>query len=62
MPMEERDAQQEKDSNGQKKCSPKHNTFQTKLLSLTEQAKLIRNEPLRTVAHLVDKEWLQESL
>lgn len=59
--MEERDAQQEKGNNGQKECSPKHNTFQTKLLSLTERAKLIRNEPLMTVAHLVDKEWLQES-
>lgn len=59
--MEERDTQQEKDNNRQKVCSPKHNTFQTKLLSLTERAKLIRNEPLKTLLHVVDKEWLQES-
>jgi RNA-directed DNA polymerase len=59
--MEGRSAQQEKGNNGQKVWSPNHNTFQTKLLSLANRAKQIRNEPLKTLLHVVDKEWLQES-
>jgi retron-type reverse transcriptase len=35
--------------------------FVTSLLSLASRAKQIRDEPLMTLMHLVDKEWLGES-
>ncbi|WP_323739211.1 group II intron reverse transcriptase/maturase [Candidatus Trichorickettsia mobilis] len=59
--MEGRGTQQDRVNNGQKEQSPNCNSFQTKLLSLTSRAKQIRDEPLRTLMHLVDKEWLGES-
>jgi hypothetical protein len=59
--MEGRDTQQKKDNNRQKKRSPSCNLFKTKLLSLASRAKQIRDEPLMTLMHLVDKEWLSES-
>lgn len=59
--MEGRDTQQKKDNNRQKKQSPNCNLFKTKLLSLASRAKRIRDEPLKTLMHLVDKEWLGEA-
>lgn len=59
--MEERNTRQEKDSKGQKVESPNSSTFQTKLLSLASRAKQIKHDPLKTLIHLVDKEWLNES-
>ena len=61
MLMERRSAQQEKGSNGQTQWSPNHNSVKTKLLSLTNRAKAIRDKPLKTLIHVVDKEWLEES-
>ncbi len=59
--MEGRDAQQKKDNNRQKGRSPNCHFFQTKLLSLSNRAKQIRDEPLKTLMHLVDKEWMGEA-
>lgn len=59
--MEERDTQQKKDNNRQKKQSPNCNLFQTKLLALASRAKQIHDEPLKTLIHLVDKEWMSEA-
>lgn len=59
--MEGRDAQQKRDNNREKAWSPYHNSFKTKLLSLANRAKQIRDEPLRTLMHLVDKDWIGEA-
>jgi len=58
--MEGRDAQQKRGNNREKGWSPYHNSFKTKLLSLANRAKQIRDEPLRTLMHLVDKDWIGE--
>ena len=59
--MEERNTQQDRENKGEEAQSPNCNTFKTKLLSLASRAKQIYNEPLRTLMHLVDKEWLYQS-
>ena len=61
MSMEGRDARQESGRKGKKLQSPNCNSFRTKLLTLTNRAKQIRNTQLKTLMHLVDKEWLSES-
>lgn len=47
--------------NGKETCPPRQNNFQTKFTMLTARANKIRNEPLRTLSHLIDLEWLKES-
>lgn len=59
--MEERNTQQDREDKGKKAQSPNCNTFKTKLLSLANRAKQIHNDALRTLIHLVDKEWLYQS-
>lgn len=61
MTMEERNTQQARANKGEKGQSPNCNTFNTKLLSLASRSKQIQSEPLRTLIHLVDKEWLYQS-
>lgn len=59
--MEGRDARQEGDRKGKKLQPPSCDHFKTKLLSLTKRARQIRDTQLKTLMHLVDKEWLSES-
>jgi RNA-directed DNA polymerase len=59
--MEGRERQQTRVRSGKKEPSPNSNTFSTKLRTLAERGRRIRNEPLKTLIHLVDKEWLYES-
>jgi len=47
--------------NGQEKCPPRQDNFQTKFTMLTARANKIRNEPFRTLSHLIDHNWLKES-
>src|SRR5262245_13303247 len=46
---------------GTKPISPQMDTFSPKLRALADRARRIRNEPLKTLMHLVDREWLQEA-
>lgn len=46
---------------GKEICPPRQDHFQTKFTMLTTRANSIRNEPLRTLSHLIDAEWLKES-
>lgn len=61
MSAEGRKPQQTGAGYGQKVWSPNHNPFQTKVSALIARAKQIRKEPLRTLAHFMDEDWLQES-
>ncbi len=47
--------------NGKKDLSPNRLSFSTKLRTLAERARRIRNEPLKTMVHYIDEEWLRES-
>ncbi len=47
--------------NGTKVLSPNRIPFSTKLRTLAERARRIRNEPLKTVVYYIDEEWLRES-
>lgn len=46
---------------GTKPTSPQVATFSPKLHALADRARRIRNAPLKTLMHLVDREWLQEA-
>jgi RNA-directed DNA polymerase len=61
MLMEGRKSQQSCIANGKEICSPKQNKFQTKFVMLAARAKEIQNAPLKTLAHLIDQNWLHES-
>jgi group II intron reverse transcriptase/maturase len=61
MSVEGRKPQQTGAVYGQKVWSPNHRPFQTKVSALIARAKQIRKEPLKTLAHFMDEEWLQES-
>lgn len=59
--MEGRRPQQVSVQSEQKEQSPSCKAFQTKVATLISRAKQIRNVPHRTLAHLIDKDWLKES-
>lgn len=59
--MEGREPQQMCIVNGEEICPPRQNDFQTKFAMLTARAKAIGDEPLKTLAHFIDHEWLNES-
>ena len=59
--MEGRGQQGPRARSGTKPISPQMDTFSPKLRALAERARRIRNEPLKTLMHLVDREWLQEA-
>lgn len=59
--MEGRGPQLKRDLNGKKPLSPNSMRFSTKLKTLAERARRIRHEPLRTMVHYIDHEWLKES-
>jgi RNA-directed DNA polymerase len=61
MLMEGREPQQACAAQRKKACSPNHSTFSTKLSVLIARANQIRKEPIKTLAHYMDEEWLQES-
>jgi group II intron reverse transcriptase/maturase len=61
MPVEGRERRAARATSGKKSLSPSGIDFTTKVVALAERARRIRNEPLRTVAHLIDEEWLRES-
>jgi hypothetical protein len=54
--MEGRERQLTRVPSGTREPPPSGITFSTKLSALAERARRIRNEPLRTVIHLVDRE------
>jgi RNA-directed DNA polymerase len=59
--MEGRGQQGPRAQSGTKPTSPQVDTFSPKLRALAERARRIGNEPLKTLMHLVDREWLQEA-
>lgn len=61
MSVEGREPRQTCADNGKKVQSPNCSTFKTKLSALIRRAKTIHDTSLRTLAHLIDKEWLNES-
>lgn len=61
MLMEGRRSQQTRMEYGKKICSPKQATFETKYCMLAARAVQIKDQSLRTVAHLIDDEWLRET-
>jgi group II intron reverse transcriptase/maturase len=61
MPVEGRGQQSARIFSGKTLRPPRRVSFSTKLKVLAQRARRIRNEPLRTLAHLIDKEWLLES-
>ena len=46
---------------GTKPPSPQVDTFSPKVRALADRARRIRNEPLKTLMQVVDREWLQEA-
>lgn len=61
MLMEGRGQQGSRAWNGTKPTSPQVDTFSPKVHALADRARRIRNEPLKTLMHVVDREWLQEA-
>lgn len=61
MLMEGRGSQQASAQLEQKAQPPSCKAFQTKVAALISRARSIRNAPHKTLAHLIDKEWLKES-
>ena len=61
MPAEGRERRTARVASGKKSRSPNRTRFRTKVAILTERARRIRDEPLKTLAHLIDREWLEES-
>jgi len=61
MSAEGREPQQASTAHGKKAWSPNHSTFSTNMAALIARAKKIRKEPLKTLAHLMDEDWLHES-
>jgi len=61
MSVEGRGPQQASVVNGQRKLPPSSANLSTKIAALISRVKQIRNEPHKTLAHLIDEEWLLES-
>ena len=61
MLMEGRGQQGSRAWTGTKPISPQVETFSLKVRALADRARRIRNEPLKTLMHVVDREWLQEA-
>ena len=61
MSVEGREPQQASVVHRTKTQSPNCKIFSTKVSTLIARAKQIRNKPIRTLAHFMDEEWLQES-
>jgi len=59
--VEGRERQAVRIVDGQKPPPPSGSRFTTKVTMLAARARKIRREPLRTMAHLIDREWLEES-
>lgn len=61
MPVEGREQRLSGVTNRKKPLAPTRNSFSTKVVTLAARARRIRHEPLKTLAHVIDKEWLEES-
>lgn len=61
MPVEGREQQPRREGTGKNDLPPSSPPFTTKVLSLAERARKIRQEPLTNIVHLMDNEWFQES-
>jgi RNA-directed DNA polymerase len=61
LPVEGREQRPARAVSGKKLRPPSRESFSTKLIALAERARRIHSEPLKTLAHLIDKEWLLES-
>lgn len=61
MSVERRGPQSTRVQGGKKLPPPSGMRFSTKLWTLAERARRIRNAPLKTMVHLIDEEWLKES-
>ena len=46
---------------GQKLPSPNGPSFSTKIQTISQRARMVRNVPLRTLAHNIDREWLESA-
>lgn len=61
MPMEGSGQQFTREIVGKRHPSPNGISFTTKIISLADRARRIKNEPLKNLIYLIDLEWLRES-